>query len=217
MTLARRRALLALAHRRNIAIIEDDYDTEFRHVDRPLEPIQLLDPTGCVLYVGTFSKTLSPSTRLGFTVVPEALVDALTASRALVDSQPPHLTQAALAHFITEGHLDRHLRRTRRVYRSRHDTVRQHIVTLHADGLIPSPPLSNAGLHQMIELHPHHDATAIARRLARSGIAIGTTSENWTTPHHPGLVIGFGLATTDQLAVALAALRTDLEDSNPVS
>lgn len=210
MTAARRRALLALAQRRNLAIIEDDYDTEYRHVDRPLEPMQMLDTNGRVLYVGTFSKTLTPSLRLGFAVVPEALLDALTHARALVDTQPPHLTQAALATFISGGHLDRHLRRTRRIYGPRHDLVREHVVGLHADGLIPSPPRSNAGLHQMIHLHSSSDASTVAARLAARGIAIDTTSDNWMTPHHDGLIIGFGLADVDQLTIALPLIRAEL-------
>lgn len=211
MTAARRRALLALAERRNLAIIEDDYDTEYRHVDRPLEPIQMLDTTGRVLYVGTFSKTLAPSLRLGFAIVPEPLLDALTHARALVDTQPPHLTQAALATFISGGHLDRHLRRTRRVYGPRHDLVREHVAGFHADGLIPPPPQSNAGLHQMIHLHRGTAASAVAGRLAEHGIAIDTTSDNWIAPHHDGLIIGFGLADLDQLAIALPLLRAELD------
>jgi GntR family transcriptional regulator / MocR family aminotransferase len=207
MTATRRRELLALAQQRNMAIIEDDYDTEYRHVDRPLEPIQMLDTAGRVLYVGTFSKTLSPSLRLGFATVPGPLLEALTQTRALTDTQPPHLTQAALASFITGGHLDRHLRRTRRIYGQRHNTVRDHIASLHADGLIPLPPQSNAGLHHMIELHSHHNATNIAAQLAGHGVAIETTTDNWATPHHPGLIIGFGLATTTQLDTALHLLR----------
>lgn len=214
MTAARRRALLALAHQRSLAIIEDDYDTEYRHVDRPLEPLQLLDTAGRVLYVGTFSKTLSPSLRLGFAIVPEPLLDALTHTRALLDTQPPHLTQAALATFITGGHLDRHLRRTRRIYRPRHDLVREHIAAFHTDGLIPPPPRSNAGLHQMIELHPDIDASTIASCLATNGIAIDTTTDNWTTTKpHPGLTIGFGLANIDQLTIAFEHLRTELAAS----
>jgi GntR family transcriptional regulator / MocR family aminotransferase len=207
MSAARRRALLEFADNHDAAIIEDDYDTEYRHVDRPLEPIQRLDTTGRVLYVATFSKTLSPSLRLGFTIVPESLVEPLSDSRALTDTQPPHLTQAALAAFIAEGHLDRHLRRTRRVYRARHDVVVAHITQLHADGLIPAPYCSNAGLHSMISLHESCDANAITTRLAARGIAVDTSAQWWSMNPRPGLVIGFGLADVDQLATAFHNIR----------
>ena len=76
MSLARRHELLHFAEQHNVAIIEDDYDSEYRHADRPLEPLHRLDRHGRVIYVGTFSKTLSPSLRLGFIVLPQSLVEA---------------------------------------------------------------------------------------------------------------------------------------------
>jgi GntR family transcriptional regulator/MocR family aminotransferase len=215
MSAARRRALLEFAVDRDAAIIEDDYDTEYRHVDRPLEPIQRLDTTGRVLYVATFSKTLSPSLRLGFTVVPEPLVDPLCDTRALTDTQPPHLTQAALATFIAEGHLDRHLRRTRRIYRARHDIVATHITQLHVEGLIAPPHQANAGLHRMISLHDGQDATAVAARLAARGIAVDTSADWWSTNPQPGLVIGFGLADTGQLTTAFDHIRDAIRHARP--
>lgn len=214
MTAARRRALLAFAESRGAAIIEDDYDTELRHVDRPLEPIHRLDTSGRVLYLGTFSKTLSPSLRLGFMVAPEPLAVAFAAARNLVDTQPPHLTQAALTTFITNGGLDRHLRRARRAYSARHAAVADHIDRLHHDGLIATPLHSNAGLHNMITLPVGSDAERIVTRLAEQRIAVDSTAEWWaTTPAAPGLVIGFGLADLEQLDRAFAALRAELERS----
>ena len=211
MSAARRRDLLAFAGAADAAIIEDDYDTEFRWVDRPLEPIQRLDGAGRVLYVGTFSKTLSPSLRLGFAVVPEPLVAPLAAMRALVDTQPPHLTQAALAELISTGLLDRHLRRARRAVRPRHEFVAQRIAELHADGLIAEPLRSNAGLHTMIELAPGSDAAAISARMATRGIAIEPTDDWCAATHRPGLLVGFGLATVAQLSTAFVVLRDHLE------
>ena len=93
MSTPRRRRLLDVARRHDFLVIEDDYDTEYRYVDRPIEPLQRLDPER-VVYVGSFSKTISPSLRLGFIVCPPDLADALLATRADVDTQPPHLTQA---------------------------------------------------------------------------------------------------------------------------
>jgi GntR family transcriptional regulator/MocR family aminotransferase len=211
MTGARRRALLAFADASDAAIIEDDYDTEFRWVDRPLEPIQRLDAAGRVLYVGTFSKTLSPSLRLGFALVPEPLVEPLAAMRSLVDTQPPHLTQAALAELITSGLLDRHLRRARRAVRPRFEAVTAEIAALHADGLVAGPLRSNAGLHAMVELLPGADAAAIAARLRARGVAIDPADEWCVATHRPGLLVGFGLAGVEQLRAAFAALRDELE------
>ncbi len=118
MVMARRRRLELLhwAARSGAAIVEDDYDSEFRHTARPLEPLQRLDRDGRVIYVGTFSKSLSPGLRVGFLVAPRTLLPALCAARQAVDWCPPPATQAALTHFIVDGYLDQHLRRTRRSY-----------------------------------------------------------------------------------------------------
>src|SRR4029079_7315543 len=106
MSLSRRRALLTVGERHGVAIIEDDYDSEYRYDDRPLEPLHALDRSGRVIYLGTFSKTLSPSLRLGFAVFPESLVPASIAMRELLDVQPPVINQQAMVRFIHEGHLD---------------------------------------------------------------------------------------------------------------
>jgi GntR family transcriptional regulator / MocR family aminotransferase len=210
MSAARRRTLLAFADARDAIIIEDDYDTEFRHVDRPLEPIYRLDTNSRVVYVGTFSKTLTPSLRLGFLVAPEVIVDALADTRALIDTQPPHLTQAALAAFITTGEMDRHLRRSRREYTARHALVAERIARLHANRLAGPLARSNAGLHTMITLLDDSDANDIAERLAKRGIAIHTTGEWWATPSKLDLIVGFGAANTEQLNEAFDHLETEL-------
>ena len=217
MSPARRRALLAHAQRNAMAIIEDDYDTEFRHVDRPLEPIQRLDTSGRVLYVGTFSKTLSPSLRLGFVVAPEPIAAAFVAARRLIDTQPPHLTQAALTTLITNGRLDRHLRRVRRVYTARHEVVRQQLAALHEAGFIERPAVTNAGLHAMMTLRGDIAADQVATRMAGEGVGLQTTAEWWVTPlPPPGLTVGFGTANVEQLNRAFASLRTVLETEQPM-
>ena len=86
MSMPRRRALLRWAERHDAAVIEDDYDTEFRYVDRPLEPLQALDADGRVVYIGSFSKNFSPSVRLGFAVAPQPLAEPIAALRQLIDS-----------------------------------------------------------------------------------------------------------------------------------
>lgn len=211
MSPSRRRALLDLAARQRAVVIEDDYDTEFRHLDRPFEPIQRLDRDGRVVYVGTFSKTLSPSLRIGFLVAPEALVDELAAVRQLTDAQPPHLTQAALGEFILGGGFERHLRRVRRAVAPRHALVVDRIAALHADGLIPEPYPAHAGLHALLELLPGTDAAAVAARLAASGVVLDTTDDWWVRrARRPGLLVGFGLAGVDDLQRAFSEMRAEL-------
>lgn len=210
MSAARRRQLLLLAAARDIAVIEDDYDTEFRHVDRPLEPLHRLDPAGRVIYVGSFSKSLSPSLRLGFLVVPESLREAILSTRRVVDTQPPHLVQAAMATFLREGFFDRHLRRTRRIYSERHAVVMVGVRDLERRGLIEPVYSSNAGLHVTVSLHENCDAANVVARMRQRGVVMETTEDSWMDTPKPGLVIGFGLATGDQLNDALTYLRKEL-------
>ncbi|NOT08791.1 MAG: PLP-dependent aminotransferase family protein [Gemmatimonadales bacterium] len=123
MPAARRQELLAWARAAGAWIVEDDYDSEFRYVDRPLAALQGLDPNGCVIYCGTFSKVTFPAVRLGYLVVPDALIDAFAAARIASDYTSPHLTQAVMADFITEGHFERHIRRMRSIYRGRQEVL----------------------------------------------------------------------------------------------
>src|SRR6185503_11526678 len=103
MSLSRRLALLAWANRHDAAIVEDDYDSEFRFGGRPIEPLYTLDSDGRVIYAGSFSKTLSPSLRLGFIVTSASLRDAMHKAKFVSDGHTALHTQAALAGFIDQG------------------------------------------------------------------------------------------------------------------
>jgi GntR family transcriptional regulator/MocR family aminotransferase len=119
MTLPRRLALLEWASAAGAWIVEDDYDSEFRYDTRAIPCLHGLDTDGRVIYVGSFSKTLFPSLRLGFLIAPPDLLESLRAARRAADLHPPILDQVVLANFIAEGHYDRHLRRMRAAYRER--------------------------------------------------------------------------------------------------
>ena len=119
MSLRRRIALLEWASRRNAVIVEDDYDSEFRFEDRPLAPLQSLDRDGRVVYVGSFSKTLMPSLRVGYLIAPQSLQGTLRQAKLLTDWQGDAVTQGALARFMAEGLLSAHVRRVTRIYAER--------------------------------------------------------------------------------------------------
>jgi GntR family transcriptional regulator / MocR family aminotransferase len=204
MSMSRRRELLRWAERYDAAVIEDDYDTEFRYVDRPLEPLQALDTNGRVIYVGSFSKTFSPSIRLGFAVVPRPLAEPIAALRQLIDWHPPIAMQTALAGFINDGLLDKHIRRSRRVYAERHHILTEALSESLADHLTARP--SNAGLHVAALLSGGLCEKEVLQAAARHGIAISGLQDCFrTAPAQPGLLIGFGAVSTTGL---LAALRT---------
>ena len=123
MSLPRRVALLEWADRHDAAIIEDDYDSEFRYSGRPIEPLCTLGASGRIIYVGSFSKTMLPTLRVGFVAAPLALCGALRAAKYVTDWHTPLPTQAALARFIDDGHLARHIRKIRTIYRRRHGGI----------------------------------------------------------------------------------------------
>ncbi|WP_332607446.1 MocR-like pyridoxine biosynthesis transcription factor PdxR [Achromobacter sp. ESBL13] len=114
MPIARRRALLAWAARQRAWIVEDDYDGEFRYGMRPVDTLQSIDDSGAVIYVGTFSKALSPQMRMGYLVLPPSLVSVFREAKRLMDRHAPRLEQAALASLIEDGSYERHVRRCRR-------------------------------------------------------------------------------------------------------
>src|SRR5262249_26434877 len=123
MSLARRLKLLAWAARVGAWVLEDDFDSEFRYAGRPVAAMQGLDAAGRVVYLGTFSKTLFPALRVGYLVVPVALVDAFTVAVRLTGHQVATDLQAALADLIVEGHFAAHVRRMRAVYAERQERL----------------------------------------------------------------------------------------------
>lgn len=123
LPLSRRLELLAWAANHEVMILEDDYDSEFRYSGRPLPSLQGIDKSDSVIYSGTFSKILFPAIRLGYLVVPEKLVGIFTKAKVLNDRQSPMLEQYALADFINEGHMERHIRKMRMVYEKRRNAI----------------------------------------------------------------------------------------------
>lgn len=208
MSIVRRRALLHFAERHNVGIIEDDYDSEYRHADRPLEPLHRLDRHGRVIYVGTFSKTLSPSLRVGFVVLPLPLAAPAVALRSLIDWHPPTTLQATLLRFIVDGHLERYLRRTRKIYSERHRIVTDFVREAVNAGLLLAPEPSYAGLHVTALLPAGSDEATIREAARTEGIALGNFAPCWQQPNAPaGIIIGFGGTPTVDLPNALNALQ----------
>ena len=176
MSIGRRQALLAWAHRHSSWIIEDDYDSEFRYGLRSVEPLQSLDPRGCVIYVGTFSKALSPQLRLGYLVLPPALVAPFRRARQLADRHAPMLDQVALAEFIRGGGYERHLRRARRANERRRAALIDAIAArLGARARIEG---AGSGLHVVVWIEdiPANMEQQVVAEANRLGVGISPVS-----------------------------------------
>jgi GntR family transcriptional regulator/MocR family aminotransferase len=209
MSLARRLALLDWADRANAAIVEDDYDSEFRFDSRPLESLRSLDSRGRVLYVGTFSKSLLPGLRLGFLVAPPGLHEALVSAKYVTDWHSPLPTQAALAEFIDEGGFARHLRRMRGEYRARYELIHQILSREPEPWLRPLP--SVAGLHLTALLPPGSPIDTLPLSEAaweQAGLAVYPLSPAYLgKPELSGLLIGYGAMPVEQITDGLRRLR----------
>jgi GntR family transcriptional regulator / MocR family aminotransferase len=208
MSLPRRMALLAWARRHHAAILEDDYDSEFRYGGRPIEPLQTLDTGGRVIYVGSFSKTMLATLRLGFVVVPESLRDAVRAAKRLTDWHTALPPQAALARFIEQGFFARHVRRMRGVYQERHQRVADALARRFARHLEVVP--SAAGLHlaAIARTASSKELDAVLRRASAAGVELVPLSMYGVdAPAPAGLVLGYGAIPTDRIDEGLERLR----------
>jgi GntR family transcriptional regulator/MocR family aminotransferase len=208
MTLPRRQALLTWADRHDAAIIEDDYDSEFRFGGRPLEPLRMLDTAGRVIYVGSFSKTLLPGLRLGFLVAPRSLSPSVHRAKFLADWHSPTLTQGALARFIDDGGFGRHLRRVNAVYGERREVLTSILARDFGDHLELIP--STTGLHvaAVARTASVDRIAAIARRAAEADVAVQMLS-SFALSGRPraGLVLGYGGIAKPQIEEGLRRLR----------
>ena len=123
LSAGRRLALLALAQRRRLLVIEDDYDHEFHYEGRPILPLASADRAGVVVYLGTLSKVMAPAIRTGYVVAPEPVIERIAAHRGFVDISGDPVVEAALAELFEDGEVQRHVRRARRIYQARRDAL----------------------------------------------------------------------------------------------
>ena len=211
MSLARRTGLLAWAEHRGALIVEVDFDSEFRFSPRPLEPLQALDRSGSVVYVGSFSKTLSPRLRLGFMVAPPGLVPALVTARHLTDRHGDVVTQLAMAELIDRGLLAWHLRRARKEYAVRHGILVRVIEEQLAAWVELVP--SSAGLHVCARLRSGVAAVpgvvdAVVGRARELGVGVESLARYCAGPPQPGVVLGYGAARADLIEEGVRRLAT---------
>jgi GntR family transcriptional regulator/MocR family aminotransferase len=205
MSAARRLALLEWAAEREGWILEDDYDSEYRYVSRPLGALQGMDTHQRVIYVGTFSKVLFPAVRVGYLVVPPALWPRFIEAREAFDNFSPTLYQLALAEFLRDGHFARHLRRMRGVYRCRRDAMLTGLARHCADRLTVHN--ADAGLHVAVLLADGLDDGEVVARMSERGLTATPLSPSYLVrPGRQGLLLGFGGSGERQLIEATKKL-----------
>ncbi|MGH9481891.1 MAG: PLP-dependent aminotransferase family protein [Terriglobales bacterium] len=205
LSLAKRLHLLDWAERNRSYILEDDFDSEFRFTGRPIPALQGLDQTGRVIYLGTFSKVLFPSLRLGYMIVPERLCEAFIAARWTVDRCSPLVEQAALADFIGEGHLARHIRRMRALYMERQAALTAAIAHELAGEL--EAPGAEAGMHLVGWLREGVRDDRVAAAAVGAGLYVLPVSDFALRPlPRGGLLLGFAAFPPKVLTRAVAEL-----------
>ena len=206
---ARRAALLEWAATGSGFVIEDDYDAEYRYDRAPLGALQGLAPDR-IIYLGTVSKTLAPALRLGWLVLPGALVDSVAEQRNLADHGAPTLDQLALARLIESGAYDRHLRQARRRNRARRDALvaaaQRHLPGARVTGLA-------AGLHAVVRLEHEVDSAALIRAAAERSVGVYPLALAYMRPAARGdqLVLGYANLTEQNIERGVRVLAGVLE------
>jgi GntR family transcriptional regulator/MocR family aminotransferase len=198
MSLDRRFELLQWAVKSGAWIVEDEYDAEYRYFGRPVAALQSLDRSGCVIYIGTFTKMLFNALRLGFLVLPERLVSAFEQVRSFTDRHPPTLDQAILSEFILDGHFGHHVRRMRQVYAER-ASVLQEAARKKLSGSI-DVVYPAAGMRAIGWLAPGIPADAVLDRGRSLGLELTAVAEfSHRHRHPPALVLGFAACSPAEL------------------
>lgn len=205
----RRAALIEHARRTGAVIVEDDYDGEFRYDGNPLQSLRAADPAENVFYVGTFSKCMLPSLRLGFVVSPGWALRTLVAAKNCLDWHCSTPLQTGVAAFIAEGHLAHHVRRMRGLYRKRRQVLIDILRRDFSRWLEPIP--SFYGMHVAALARQGVDLEPAADELARRGVKIHTLERYRSgSAGRPGLVFGYGAADEAGIARGLELLRRSL-------
>lgn len=204
MSLARRLALLDWARTRGAIVLEDDYDSDYRYSGPPLPAMYSLAAGARVIYAGTFSNVMFRSLRIGYLVVPPELIAPFTAAKWMTDRHTPVLEQAALADFMEAGHLDRHVRRMRRLYMRRRDVLLEALdrhfggdVTVRGDA---------AGLHLTVRFRR---GVRILERAGRAGIHLASTESYYAgRPVANEFILGFAATGERVLREAIRRLAS---------
>ena len=208
LSVSRRKALIEFARRRGAVIVEDDYDGEFRYDGASLQALRSAEAADVVFYVGTFSKCMLPALRLGFLVAPEWAMRTLVAAKNCIDWHCSTPVQLGVAGFIAQGHLARHVRKMRHVYRQRREALLAALAKEVGQWLEPVP--SFYGMHVAVTVRDSAslDLELVAEALQGHNVKIHTVTRYYLNQQgRPGLIFGYGVVGLPEIAQGVAALR----------
>ncbi|WP_176593220.1 MULTISPECIES: PLP-dependent aminotransferase family protein [Sphingobium] len=212
MPLARRLELLAWARETGAYILEDDYDSEYRYDSRPVEAVQGLDRHGHVIYAGTMSKTFFPGLRVGYLVLPPALIDVVKTLKHIADRHTSSLQQDALTDFIVEGHFERHLRRVRKRNGERRSTLLRCLTEEFGKEI--SVTGANAGLHMLVWFanRRNDESHMMVKRAEDVGVGIYPVTPYYSAPPiRAGFVMGYSALEEPQIIKGVKLLAGALK------
>ncbi len=210
LTLKQRIALLQWAQTTGTLIIEDDYDSEYRYGEQPIPALQGMDKSQSVIYVGTFSKTMFPSLRIGYLVVPESWISLVSNAKWLCDRVTPLLEQYALTDWIAEGHFERHIRRMRKLYNLRRQVLVKAFEQYFGDRVTLLG--ANAGIHVMVRIETALLDKVVIQKAAAVGVGLISAREYYLQPQEQGeFIFGYAQLTENQIKQGILKLSQVLK------
>jgi GntR family transcriptional regulator/MocR family aminotransferase len=212
LSLERRLELIEWAEDNQAWIIEDDYDSEFHYAGKPTACVQGLDPYQRTIYIGTFTKSVFPSIRIGYMILPTQLVEPMTTARTLQDGHTATISQLTLARFIENGHFGAYIRQMRKIYAKRLITLEQLVRTYLKDFVEPLPPLG--GMQMPCILTCGLSEESVISQAKEQGISLtGLSSLYIKTPTQTGFLLGFAAYTEREMELSVLKIKKIFADN----
>jgi len=210
LSIQRRLQLIEYAQKMNCYIVEDDYDSEFTYEGAPVPSIQGIAPNH-VIYVGTFSKILSPGLRIGYAILPEELVDSFEQIKWFSDRHTSSLEQLVLARFIKEGYLDRHVRKMKKIYKEKRERL---VSAIQQNFQYATIIGKSAGMHLVVEIPGIDFQPALIHKIQESGVKVYPIEQYSLEKgkHKDRFVMGYGGLTLEEIEAGVQLLRKTLNE-----
>ncbi|WP_406654073.1 PLP-dependent aminotransferase family protein [Bacillus cereus] len=206
LPIQRRVQLVNYSRKTNCYLIEDDYDSEFRYEGSPVSSLQGLDPER-VIYIGSFSKILSPSLRMGYLVLPSHLVEKCRRVKWFSDLHTPSLNQLILANFIAEGYLERHIMKMKKIYKNRRDFLIQQLQSAFSNTINIFG--YSTGLHLIVKFNQVQFTKELLEKIQQLGVKVYPVEDHAIEKgkHHNRIIIGYGHLTTEEIKEGVSRLQ----------